>query len=481
MSDMQSVGGTKDALYVNPYVVPEDLEVMGFWSLCDNWMRWCYTEISMVTHNKIRELLRFFTEEPDTTTSTHLLRAILKKPWLCPTVSEVDSGKISYIDKSYEDFVRLRFVEGFGVTGNTKYRTRCTFGRFIRRRLGVGEDLISDADLAAIGRRFEAHFRVSELECGVVSGVDIGKMYVDLERNFRLGSCMSNDTTQTELYQLNPDVCRLFYWKQAGGTPKGGRALLWSKDGFSKNPEGKISVFLDRQYGNNTSEYAHKWLEENGYELWEERGAGWGNHWPEYKGEPVEFTLKHRGTFPYIDTFYRGDYSDDHIVLNVDGNDDFQYTDGSCSATEKCYCSYCSETVDPDDYHTDPDGCIMCESCWDERCSTCADCGETVWRDDMIYVEGIGDICDRCRERGDYFYCDSCCEWHSGSDYTYVESTGETLCPSCFDSGQYGTCRNCGEVYRLYNLKTDDDGDTYCDSCYPSCAKEEPEESEVTE
>lgn len=51
----------------------------------------------------------------------------------------------------------------------------------------------------------------------------------------------------------------------------------------------------------------------------------------------------------------------------------------------KHYCSCCGEDVGEGNYF-DPDGNVLCEDCFFDRCGICTECGETDWIDNMITV-----------------------------------------------------------------------------------------------
>jgi len=50
---------------------------------------------------------------------------------------------------------------------------------------------------------------------------------------------------------------------------------------------------------------------------------------------------------------------------------------------------------------------MWCEDCLDKDTTTCADCGERIYRDDATYTNDDCIICDRCYDEN-YFYCDRC-------------------------------------------------------------------------
>jgi hypothetical protein len=81
----------------------------------------------------------------------------------------------------------------------------------------------------------------------------------------------------------------------------------------------------------------------------------------------------------------------------------------SCFSQDYFTCNRCNYTENINNGYTAPDDELYCEDCYQEHCSTCENCGEGFWIDDLQYNE----------EEGCY-YCDSCYEENSTiKNYSY--------------------------------------------------------------
>ena len=120
-------------------------------------------------------------------------------------------------------------------------------------------------------------------------------------------------------------------------------------------------------------------------------------------------------------------------------------TEFVCSDCRDAYlkqCSSCGEYVslDEDDYVTDRNGELYCESCRDEL-SYCEHCDEYSDSDHFEHIENLNEWwCGDCA-RNYAHHCDDCGDWVS-------ENYGDdniTLCSSCYENS-YCTCDDCSEV-----------------------------------
>ncbi len=123
-------------------------------------------------------------------------------------------------------------------------------------------------------------------------------------------------------------------------------------------------------------------------------------------------------------------------------------------------CSYCGEYLLDDDYVTDCNGDIYCESCRDDQLSYCEKCDEYSDSDNFVRIENLDEWwCEDCTSS--YAYrCENCGDWVSenyGDNNTIV-------CNPCY-ADHYCTCDDCNEVMHNDNAHFQDDG-TYCESCY---------------
>jgi hypothetical protein len=131
-------------------------------------------------------------------------------------------------------------------------------------------------------------------------------------------------------------------------------------------------------------------------------------------------------------------------------------------------CDACGDRVD-EDYtfsgHND-DG-TYCESCYNDRFSSCDKCNETYDRDDIHSVSGsrYDYLCEHCLDRIGAVKCEDCGDY-SVDDYHIMQDSENVYCESCADRNTEFTCQ-CGERFE-YAM---DDGDK-CESCdYVYCDK----------
>lgn len=129
---------------------------------------------------------------------------------------------------------------------------------------------------------------------------------------------------------------------------------------------------------------------------------------------------------------------------------------------EKIVCSKCGQVIDYDDYKIS-EGEYVCQDCFDEYYFYCDDCGKVEERDNSYYVEDEDKlVCDECIQN--YCLCEDCGNYFR--DTIYVNGVGE-VCRNCFDRGNYGYCEGCDECYHYDDLHYSERNDCYyCDSCY---------------
>lgn len=133
---------------------------------------------------------------------------------------------------------------------------------------------------------------------------------------------------------------------------------------------------------------------------------------------------------------------------------------------EKRICSICGEEIEGDNFY-EYDGEIYCADCFDENFVVCADCGETIPRDDAIWVESQDKyICESCYEN-DYFTCDDCGEIYPNDYKNWVDHNDRVVCDSCRDDNYY-YCEDCDEYVHYSNWNNEYD-------CCEDCASEKEE------
>lgn len=81
-----------------------------------------------------------------------------------------------------------------------------------------------------------------------------------------------------------------------------------------------------------------------------------------------------------------------------------EYWCEDCLDYNAFYCDHCNEWYDSGYYsaYDAPNGDVLCESCFDDLCCSCEECGETIWRDDAIWNDDrecylCEDCADSCR------------------------------------------------------------------------------------
>ena len=65
-------------------------------------------------------------------------------------------------------------------------------------------------------------------------------------------------------------------------------------------------------------------------------------------------------------------------------------------------CEWCEDYFSEDEYdaYYSPRGELLCESCFNDRCTTCAECGEVLWRDDACWDDDADAyVCEDCHDR----------------------------------------------------------------------------------
>lgn len=112
------------------------------------------------------------------------------------------------------------------------------------------------------------------------------------------------------------------------------------------------------------------------------------------------------------------------------------------------------------------DGKIYCEDCDAELFEVCEECGDKLYRNDMIWIEGYDQfVCEDCVEEY-YIHCANCDSLERRSN-AYNSNDG-LICEYCRDY-HYSCCDSCGEVFHNNDLHYNDDDDYYyCNECYNS-------------
>lgn len=133
-------------------------------------------------------------------------------------------------------------------------------------------------------------------------------------------------------------------------------------------------------------------------------------------------------------------------------------------AKQELYCDCCGRLIDNDNY-IEFDDKILCEDCECDETCICDDCGERIWCDDSIWLDGYDKvICQSCRNY-DYVRCDECGEIVHCDDARRT-AHDDYICEDCYDE-YYNYCECCEEIYHNDELYYDDNGNCYyCEECY---------------
>jgi len=142
-----------------------------------------------------------------------------------------------------------------------------------------------------------------------------------------------------------------------------------------------------------------------------------------------------------------------------------------------CYkeysCTCCDCGLDEDDVHWVDDD-PYCSYC----CTWCESCQEYYANEDTVYIEDRDIyVCSGCADDC-YSYCDCCEKYYHHT--TWVCSEDKFVCDDCLDD--YARCEDCGEYFRIEDIKECTDKETgevfvYCEECFEE-HKEEVEEVE---
>ena len=133
---------------------------------------------------------------------------------------------------------------------------------------------------------------------------------------------------------------------------------------------------------------------------------------------------------------------------------------------DRYVCADCGDALDEDDVIW-INGEAYCRDC----CHYCEYCQE-YHRDDETYVEGYGYVCDDCLNRH-FDYCD-CCDNYVLQDYSYyVECEDRYVCDSCIDR-YYTRCEDCDEYFPDEYMHSYGDM-VLCEDCYNERVENEDE------
>lgn len=115
-------------------------------------------------------------------------------------------------------------------------------------------------------------------------------------------------------------------------------------------------------------------------------------------------------------------------------------------------CADCTNILTEDDTSTNCDDARICESCRENYC-TCEACDTVIHSDDMLFGDDSC-FCQSCYEER-FSSCDHCSEGVLTTS-AYTDSNGTCLCQRCYENHDYNTCQSCDAITRDCS---------YCESC----------------
>ena len=170
------------------------------------------------------------------------------------------------------------------------------------------------------------------------------------------------------------------------------------------------------------------------------------------------------------------------IAINDDTeNKDILIEKNICSDCLEANYTLCHECME---YHLDSDMeeveflneykkvCTECVEWHDDKYYYCEDCGGYKYAPDYECTE-VYDvdnnyekyICESCKDHNsNIFWCDYHERWEDAYSQFDVNNYG-TICINAYESGEFGSCDTCGEIFELCDMNYTDYA-SYCNSCY---------------
>jgi len=340
------------------------------------------------------------------------------------SISQKDKASVSY-SKNSEDKL------------NNKNRIRTTLGKYIRRRIGKKPNAISDVALDLFIAKVKTIISIKEIDnqITIIKGKDIIEEYRKAGNSSH--SCMTgSECEKVQLYALNSDKVSLVLHDKA-------RALLWTTDDGT--------VVLDRVYPAqcHSVELIRKWADLKGFVKRTDPDrvieTGFLAKTTDEKTHTV--TLKHRGIFPYMDTFVYAKLYDDYIVAKNDpnfGNITMHSVSGGYRTAKICF--KCDCRVNNVDHVTANDGYVYCYACFDRMFFNCDYCGEHKMIEDGKNILPSGHcLCENCTES--YTEKCKCCGMREYSDNMHYYENDGYYCWECY-SENFINCFKCGERFK---------------------------------
>jgi len=340
-------------------------------------------------------------------------------------------------------------------------RTRSTLGRYLRRRLGVESERLSDERLQQLSEFvFSVRYPVEDM-IKIVSGKELISAY---KRNAGGSSCMTgHDSELMTMLAENPDKCSILIFGDDIA-----RALLWTADCGQK--------VLDRIYPNYGGhiEALVQWAHSKGIYTRTTQCATFHAFTDGGQSERaarfisniardlrITVTRPSNDMYPFLDSFYnaREDGRDKLILSCMEGFGEYELQQTNGEITSGNCCSYC-DSHDEDGYEVE--GEWYCEDCFHNSYTICESCDEPTSNDYTCYVS---DICET--------WCEGCVDHHTAICYrcddrvttdsmTVAEDTSNAFCEDCTGI-HLESCERCGSYFE------DDVANGLCTDCGTDC------------
>ncbi len=364
--------------------------------------------------------------------------------------SKLEDGRVSYTR-------HWNVTLDLNITSSPNMRTSITFGRYVRRNLGISSLKLSDKELDELTIAVKkAIISIDSLgmRIEILKGKDIMRFY----ENEKSSSCMcGSSSAPTEFYALNPEKVSLVVLDNSV------RALLWTCDAVDR--------ILDRVYPSACDgvHILREWATNKGYILRANPDQYIRNDkLLDFKTHFI--SMRHNNIFPYLDTFPYAKWDRDIITLSNDttfGDCVLLETDGTISNSK--ICSSCGELVVEGEYVMSDMNEYYCDDCAAEFLIFCDDCEEYCSSDNMILINRHSSterfVCEGCS--ANYTICDNCKSYYCTNDMTSI-SNGEEWCESCLEESAF-RCESCHELFDNDELNILE-GECCCEDCYDKSA-----------
>jgi hypothetical protein len=346
-----------------------------------------------------------------------------------------EDKKNHYLSISQEDINKVSYANSKLDKVNNNKRIKTTIGRYIRRKMNIKEDQLSDTTLSklsefvsiAVGEKREKKKEYINENIKILKGKDIVEFYKDTD--YTLHTCMTGAKKShlIDFYAINPDKVSLITasYKRGKNVEQLARAILWKTDNGD--------LVLDRIYPDNGNAYnmIKSWAKANNIKN---------------PNKKHRITLNHDCVFPYLDKFKYGEidensyqtrrksYVSSRTILNKSGSiilsidpkfGNAQIKDQNGGFTPIIRCNKCGKILDK--YrrirviNSKNIKKYFCETCAKKTCIRCSSCNNFHLKNESlelkndyltkaynkIYPYGIH-FCYNCFNKGNKIICSIC-------------------------------------------------------------------------